>query len=180
MPATLPAQVRTERLLLRAWNLEEDAEALAEIYTQPEYLAHMPALDLVRTRIQIEKLVRGWEVDGFSQWAAVDVASGRLIGRIGLLRHRDWPLAPNPVEVGWVLHRDFQGKGLATEGGQASVDAWREYLPDEPRLLSITVPANLRSRRVMERLGFSYRGEAHWRDLDVVWYARDRTAAETS
>jgi RimJ/RimL family protein N-acetyltransferase len=171
----LPAQVRTERLLLRAWNLEDDLEPLAELYTQPEYLAHMPALDRGGTRAQIEKLIGCWERDGFSQWAAVDTASGRLIGRIGLLRHRDWPLASNPVEVGWVLHREFQGKGLATEGGRASVEAWRKHLHEDPHLLSITVPKNIRSRRVMERLGLVHRGEAHWRGLDVVWYALDRT-----
>jgi RimJ/RimL family protein N-acetyltransferase len=174
----LPAEIRTERLLLRAWSLEEDAEPLAEIYTQPEYLAHMPALDRVRTRAQIEKLIRCWKEDGFSQWAAVDTTSGRLIGRIGLLRHRDWPLAPNPVEVGWVLHREFHQKGLATEGGKASVETWRNHLPDDRRLLSITVPGNLRSRKVMDRLGFTHRGEAHWRGLDVVWYALDRLESE--
>ena len=41
-------------------------------------------------------------------------------------------------------------------------------------LISITVPANARSRAVMERLGLTYRGIAQWRGLDVVWYAVDR------
>jgi RimJ/RimL family protein N-acetyltransferase len=173
----LPAQIRTERLILRAWNLDEDLEPLTELYTQPEYLAHMPALDRAGTRAQIEKLIRNWQQDGFSQWAAVDAASMRLIGRIGLLRHHDWPLAADPVEVGWVLHREFQGRGLATEGGRASVEAWRKYLPEDRRLLSITVPDNVRSRRVMDRLGLVHRGEAYWRGLDVVWYALDRPEA---
>jgi RimJ/RimL family protein N-acetyltransferase len=70
--------------------------------------------------------------------------------------------------------RDLWGVGLATEGGQASVAVWREQLPDEPRLISITTPENRRSRAVMNRCGLTLRGTAHWHGYDVVWYALDR------
>jgi [ribosomal protein S5]-alanine N-acetyltransferase len=77
-------------------------------------------------------------------------------------------------EVGWVLHRDFWGRGLVTEGGQAGVDVWRDHLPDQPTLYAFTLPRNRRSRAVMERLGFTHRGETHWHGYDTVWYALDR------
>jgi len=116
---------------------------------------------------------RRWEEVGFAQWAACDRASGRLIGRIGLLRHHDWPLVPDPVEVGWVLHRDWWGEGLATEGAWASIAAWRRYLADEI-LYSFTVPENSRSRAVMGRIGMHYGGATTWRGLEHVWYSLDR------
>ena len=116
----IPRELRTERLLLRQWR-ESDAEPLAAIYAQPEFLEHMPALDLDMTRAQIDRFQRQWEVEGFSHWAAEDAATGELIGRIGLLRHHDWPLADSPVEVGWALHRGWWGRGLATEGGAEEV-----------------------------------------------------------
>jgi ribosomal-protein-alanine N-acetyltransferase len=170
----VPPEVTTERLLLRQWR-EGDAEALYEIYLQPEFLETMPALDLEGTRAQVERYRRYWEEDGYSNWAACERESGRLIGRIGLFRHHDWPLADRPVpEVGWVLHRDFWGRALATEGGQAGVDAWREHLPDEPRLYSFTTPGNRRSRAVMARLGFTERGTAFWHGYDMLWHALDR------
>lgn len=134
----------------------------------------MPPADLDRTRAQIRTFMYGWEANGHGNWAAEELESGRLIGRIGLLRHHDWPLAPDPVEVGWTLHRDYWRRGLATEGGRASVRAWRDHLLDDESLLSITVPGNIRSRAVMERLGLTYRGETPWRGLDHVWYAIDR------
>ena len=98
----LPETVETERLLLRTW-LPEDAEPLGEIYGQREYLQTMPPANAGE---QIAMWSRGWEDDGFSQGAACERASGRLVGRMGLVRHHDWPLASDPVEVGWVLHRD--------------------------------------------------------------------------
>jgi RimJ/RimL family protein N-acetyltransferase len=134
----------------------------------------MHALDRDGTAKQIEQFTRRWREDGVCQWAAVDLRTDRLIGRIGLLRHHDWPLTPSPIEVGWTLHRDYWGQGLATEGGRASMGCWRDMLLDDAQLISITVPANRRSRAVMGRLGLTYRGTAQWRGLDVVWYAIDR------
>ncbi|MGH2450304.1 MAG: GNAT family N-acetyltransferase [Candidatus Limnocylindria bacterium] len=168
----IPKELRTERLLLRQWR-EEDAEALAEIYGQPHYLEHNSPLDPDQTKKQILQFTLGWLHEGFSLWAADDLQTGRFVGRIGLIRHDDWPLAADPVEVGWTLHADYTGRGLATEGGRAAVECWREHL-DDPQLLSITWPDNRRSRAVMERLGLTYRGETDWRTHHVVWYALDR------
>ena len=46
---------------------------------------------------------------------AIEKAPGRWVGRIGLDELPHWP-GPDKVEVGWVLHREFWGRGLATEG----------------------------------------------------------------
>jgi ribosomal-protein-alanine N-acetyltransferase len=134
----------------------------------------MPAHDVDATRAQIERFERAWAEDGLSHWATVDLESGELIGRIGLMRHHDWPLEAAPVEVGWVLDERYWGRGLATEGGRASLELWRGGLPEDARLISITVPENRRSRAVMERLGLTYRGTAHWHGYGVVWYAVER------
>lgn len=159
--------------MLRQWS-DADVAPLAEINAQPEYLEFMPPSDRDRTAALVQRLMRDWREEGVAQWAAVDLETGRFIGRIGLLRHHDWPLEPLPIEVGWTLHRDFWHRGLATEGGRASIACWRERLTDDRRVLSITVPGNRRSRAVMERLGLTHRGEAQWKNLDVVWYALDR------
>jgi RimJ/RimL family protein N-acetyltransferase len=144
--------VVNERLALRMWE-PRDAEPLAEIYRQPEYLETMPPANAAT---QIAMWRAGWEEDGFSQWAACDPVSGLLVGRIGLIRHHDWPLASDPAEVGWVLDREWWGRGLATEGGRASIEAWRAHLPDD-RLYSFTAPENRRSRAVMARLELTLR-----------------------
>jgi ribosomal-protein-alanine N-acetyltransferase len=46
------------------------------------------------------------------------------------------------------------------------------------RIISITLPTNVASRRVMEKTGLTFRGETHWRGFDVVWYAIDRQGWE--
>jgi RimJ/RimL family protein N-acetyltransferase len=165
----VPDSVETERLLLRTWRAD-DGERLDEIYRQPEYLEFMPA---ARGQDRVSEYQRLWDEGGFAIWAACERESGRLIGRIGLLRHDDWPLVESPVEVGWTLDRDYWGLGLATEGGRAAIDVWLEYLADET-LYSFTVPENIRSRAVMERLGMRFGGSAIWHGREHVWYALDR------
>jgi RimJ/RimL family protein N-acetyltransferase len=167
-----PLEVRTERLVLRQWR-DDDVPALALIATDPGYLEHMPPLDLAHAMGLVDAFRRRWAEEGFSQWAAEDRVTGAFIGRIGLLRHHDWPLEEDPVEVGWVLAPQARGRGLATEGGRAAVSAAFEHL-GVARVISITTPANSPSRAVMERLGLTLRGEADWRGYHMVWYAIDR------
>ena len=168
----VPVELRTERLLLRQWHAD-DAARMAEIYREPRFLEHMPAHDLDETRAELERFSRQWRDYGYSHWAVEEGETGRLIGRAGLLRHDDWPLAPYVVEAGWSFDPDYWGRGFATEAGRAAVECWREQL-EEPQLISITTPGNTRSRAVMERLGFTLRGTAEWRGFDAVWYALDR------
>jgi len=48
------------------------------------------------------------------------------------------------------------------------------------RIISIAVPENFASRRVMEKLGMTLRGETRFRGSDVVWYAVERQVWEAS
>jgi len=59
------------------------------------------------------------------------------------------------VEIGWRLAADFWGRGLATEAARAALAFGFESL-GLTEIVSFTVPANLRSRRVMEKLGMSH------------------------
>lgn len=64
------------------------------------------------------------------------------------------PFAP-AVEIGWRLAQPWWGKGYATEAAHAVA----KFAFDEvglPELVSFTVPDNLRSRAVMERIGMRH------------------------
>jgi RimJ/RimL family protein N-acetyltransferase len=170
--AVLPPEVQTERLLLRQWR-DDDAVALAEIWMRPDVMRLLPAPPAAEIPARVRGYRKAWSQRKLEKWAVEDLESRRLIGRIGLARHADWPLAPDPVEVGWMLHPAWWGRGLATEAARVAVACWRESL-DDARLLSITRPDNVASRAVMERLGLTLRGSATWRGYEHVWYALDR------
>jgi RimJ/RimL family protein N-acetyltransferase len=92
---------------------------------------------------------------GFCLFAAELVGKASFIGFIGLSQVPfEAPFTP-AVEIGWRLARPYWHKGLATEGAQAVLSyAFRKLNLDE--VVSFTTPANIRSRRVMEKIGLKH------------------------
>jgi RimJ/RimL family protein N-acetyltransferase len=144
--------VRTARLLLRQWRDEDDA-AFAELTADPavmEYLLPLPGW-VARKRAH-------WEQYGFGQWVVEIPGEASFIGVVGLETvSYDAHFTP-AVEVAWRLGRAHWGKGYATEAARAALDyGFAQLGLDE--IVAITVPANWRSRRVMERLGMTRAAE---------------------
>lgn len=168
-------RMETRRLLLRQWR-DEDLDPYARICADPETMRYMSASGSPRTSGQTSEIVSSirqhWIDHHFGLWAVEEMRSGKFIGRIGLQYHKDWP-GEHKVEVGWLLDKACWGDGLATEGAQASLAYGFENRKLE-RIISVALPENRASRRVMEKCGLTFLGETHWRDTDVVWYAIDR------
>ena len=166
-------RIETGRLLLREWR-ESDLDPYARMCSDPEVMRYLPGvLDREGSEEQISGFVRHWEERGFGLWAVEHRATGTLIGFVGLLRQENWPEGEHKTEVGWRLDRSFWGRGLATEGARASLRYGFEDLGLDG-IISITLPENAASRRVMEKAGLTFRGETRWRGYGVVWYAIDR------
>ena len=165
-------EVVTDRLLLGAWTPER-VEALAGLQADPEIMRFIGAgpVDAARTAELTAEWSEQWERDGFSVWAACDRETGACIGRTGVTRHPYW----EDPEVGWLLAKPFWGKGIATEGGLASLRFGFETAGLE-RIISVCRPENHRSERVMRSLGMVHdREDVHTRlGVAVRIYAIER------
>ena len=149
------AELRTERLILRRWR-DFDREPFARMNRDPAVMEHFPALlsreanDAMVDRIEVH-----FAEHGFGLWAAELQNSDDFIGYIGLAVPRFEAAFTPCVEIGWRLASEHWGRGLATEGARAVIPhAFGELGLDE--IVSFTVPANFRSRRVMEKLGMTH------------------------
>ena len=142
----------TERLRLREWR-DGDVEPFAAMNADPVVMQYFPApYGYERTSRFVELIRKRWSELGYSLWAVERLDRGRFIGYVGL-----WPATfPAPftpaVEVGWRLAADQWGQGFATEGGQAALQYAFGSLGFE-EIVSFTSAINVRSWRVMERLG---------------------------
>ena len=116
----------------------------------PRFHRYLNAHDADETAAILARWQQHWEEHGFGLVAVEDRATGILIGRSGLHYHRLWPDDP---EVGWAFEPDLWGRGLATEAGAACV-RWAFDDHGFERVVSICVPGNVASRRVMAKLGF--------------------------
>ena len=143
----------TPLLLLRPWR-DDDVEDFVAMFDDPAVMAFLmpayrPTIDATVGRIRAH-----FDRHGFGWWAAELKETGAFIGFIGLV-HIPFEAHFTPaVEVGWRLASAYWGQGYATEGARASLEAafTRLGLAD---IVSITVLANARSRRVMERIGMT-------------------------
>jgi len=100
----------------------------------------------------VERIEGSFEQRGFGFWAIELLAGRRLAGFTGLqLIDRQLPFAP-AVEIGWRLTPSCWGRGIATEAATAAA-TFAFHTIELPQLVAYTAAVNLRSRRVMERLG---------------------------
>lgn len=103
----------------------------------------------------IERIEADFDEHGFGLFAAELKSEGKLIGFIGLHIAGFQAHFTPCVEIGWRIARPYWGKGLATEGSQAVIKFAFERLRLES-VVSFTVPENVASRRLMEKLGMTH------------------------
>jgi len=122
----------------------------------PRVMEFMP---LVLSRGESDALVDRIETDfeqrGFGACAVESRADATFLGYVGLDVPRFDAAFTPCVEIAWRLSADHWGRGFATEAARAMVRYAFEILKLDA-LVSFTVPANLRSRRVMEKIGMTH------------------------
>lgn len=166
--------VETARLLLVPWS-DAHFDEFARICGDCEVMRFISrGRPLSRDDVEVltGRTLAIWNEHGIGPWAAIEKASGRWVGRIGLNLLEEWP-GPDRWEVGYELAPEFWGRGLATEGAKRAIQfGWARTSLN--RIISVTVPDHAASRRVMEKCGLTMQDEVVWKGTTVVWYAIDR------
>jgi ribosomal-protein-alanine N-acetyltransferase len=147
--------LETERLLLRRWQ-DSDREPFAAMNADPRVMEFFPGC---LTREESDQLIDDIESHfdnrGFGLFATELKAEHSLIGFIGLHVASFQAHFTPCVEIGWRIAVPYWGKGLATEGSREVIRYAFEWLRLES-LVSFTVPENVASRRLMEKLGMTH------------------------
>lgn len=150
----LPAELHTERLLLRDWR-DEDLEPFAALNGDPEVMAHFRSpLTRAESDVFADRIRTRLHEDGWGLWAVEVIGGPPFIGFVGLAR-QTFPAHFTPaVEVGWRLARSAWGQGYAPEAAHAVLAfAFDTIGLDE--VVSITTVGNAKSQRVMSKIGMA-------------------------
>ena len=167
--------IRTERLLLRPATAA-DLTAMNAILGNPQATAFWstpPHRDLEQTREWLQSMIDIAEHEGED---FIVEHEGRVIGKAGLYRF---------PEIGFILHPDFWGRGLAAEALRPVLD--RAFLVHGLAAVEADVdPRNAASLNLLARLGFEETGrkERTWqvgeRWCDSVYLRLDRPSWRTA
>jgi ribosomal-protein-alanine N-acetyltransferase len=147
-------ELRTDRLLLRRWR-PEDREPFAALNADPRVMEYfVSTLTAAESDAFVDRIEAGFEAHGYGLWAVEVPGVAPFVGFVGLaLQGDEFPFGPT-VEVGWRLAHRYWGSGYATEGARAAIRCGTEVF-GLPEVVSMTARTNLRSQRVMRRLGMT-------------------------
>ena len=169
--------LETRRLLLRPF-APGDAPTHATLYADPAVTRFLPggpfspAVAAQRSARALAHFADHWERHGWGVWAVVDRTSGLVAGQCGLNHLPDG----SDVEVLYAFAASHWGRGYATEAARAALDHGFGPVGLE-RIVAVTSPDHVASRRVMERLGMVCEGEREAFGMRMVCYALARSGA---
>lgn len=158
--------LETNRLVLRRLE-KSDFTAWSAVLRDPQVMyAYEHGFSEDEVRQWIDRQQERYAQYGFGLWAAIEKASGELIGDCGITM-QDWCGRDVP-EIGYHLRRDMWHQGFAIEAAIAckeyafTVLGFRE-------IYSIIRENNLPSQRVALRNGMSVRGSftKHYYGIDM-------------
>jgi RimJ/RimL family protein N-acetyltransferase len=134
-----------------------DADELCVLMLHPDVLRTTWYDPDPPTRLHIVDKLAGdiehWDRYGFGPWLLRDRSNRQLVGRGGL-KHTT-ASGIDEVEIGWAIHPDRWGEGLATELARASVQSAFDVLSLDD-VIAYTANDNIASWRVMEKAGMEF------------------------
>lgn len=147
----------TERLILRDWH-EDDLLPFQKMNATYDVRKYFPSLlSYRRSELDMRTMDAVIKDYGIGLFAVEDKESHQWIGFIGLNyipETSEYPFKELPLyEIGWRLLPEFWGKGLATEGANATLKLAEQHQIYD--VYSFTAEANKASQRVMEKNGMT-------------------------
>lgn len=150
--------LRTPRLTLRPWSVD-DAEAALAVYGDQEVARWLtPAMDRVPDVAAMREVLDGWAQQERSapegRWAIQLTETGELVGGVAVL-----PLPPEgeDLEVGLQLAPHAWGRGIAAEAGHAA--AHYVFSSGVEELFAVAREQNHRGAAAARSIGMEWVGE---------------------
>ena len=145
---TTAPRLTTSRLVLRGPQ-RGDLPAFTRFMTSaPSMVAQGETVTADQAWFGFRTVVGHWQWHGFGFFTVTLRESGEPVGRVGLIKHSNWP----EVELAWHLFEGSEGQGFATEAAMA-VRTWASRDLGLDQLYSYIDQDNLRSQAVARRLG---------------------------
>lgn len=118
----------------------------------------------------LSTILEHWKKHGFGIWAVTLKEDGLLLGRCGL----NLIAETSEVEVDFAVASNFWRRGFATEAAKAAL-VYGFQVMNLGRIIALSKPENIASRRVMEKAGMRYVKDAQYWGIICSCYEILRT-----
>lgn len=144
--------ISTNRLQLRELN-EQDGEFIFQLLNQESWKKYIGDKQIDSIAAAIAYINNGpramYQNYGFGLWAVDELASSSPTGICGLIKRDNLPA----VDLGFAFLDEYTGRGYAYEACMGVINYAKNALA-EKELLAIAQPENLRSIKLLSKLGF--------------------------
>ena len=144
----------TKRCIIREFALE-DIDQLFELYSDSNLTRYVEPLLDYEEELEYQKnyIKYMYEYYGYGMWLVFDKENGNLIGRAGL-EHRNCG-EKIELEIGYLISKEYQGKGIALEVCQSILDFAQTNL-DFKTINCFIHKDNIASISLAKKMGFKY------------------------
>jgi ribosomal-protein-alanine N-acetyltransferase len=145
----------TGRVRLRRWR-DADRAAFAAMNADLRVMEYFPsAMSREESDSLADRIESHFAAHGFGPWAIEIPGACEFGGYCGLMVPSFTAHFTPCVEIGWRLAADLWGRGYATEAARAVLAFGFDTLA-LAEIVSFTASGNLRSQRVMQRIGMRH------------------------
>ena len=180
--ATTAPVIETTRLRLRPYRAE-DLDAQWASMSDPQVVRFLGGAPQSREETWRKILAAPglWALIGYGYWVAERIDDGAYLGQIGFADFkRDMsPSIEGVPEMGWIMAREAQGRGYATEAVLAAL-AWADEALGGGEIVAIISHENAPSIRIAEKTGFASREEALYKGEPILLFRRPGRRPEAS
>ena len=146
--------LETERLILREF-VPEDSSFIVELLNSPGWLEFIGDRN-IRTEDKAREYLengpmKSYRTNGYGLCMVETKTDHYKIGMCGIIRrdHLEYP------DIGFAFLPQYTGKGYAYEMAMATLQHASDKLGIK-RIIAITVPGNIRSIRLLEKIGLKF------------------------
>lgn len=154
----LPWEIlRTKNVIVREI-MVSDVDRLYEIYSDADVVRYIENLYENREeeiRFTKDYILNQYRFYEYGMWIVESIKTNEIIGRAGIFDRADQEYK----EIGFVFAKEYWGRGYAKETLKAIINYAHEEL-EVDTLIAHVMRDNLRSKRLLESLGFVYEADS--------------------
>jgi len=157
--------IKTKRLGLRPFQ-QSDIDYLAELNSDPDVRQFFPdgTQNREQTEARMNDFIFYYKEKGLPCFVMFELESGEFVGRCGF-----GPVETGEIEVGYLLHKKFWGKGLASEVLTVLLE-WAKQNINADYIIAFAPIEHVASQRVMQKCGMEHYKNDSAKEVQCSFY----------
>lgn len=140
---------QSSRIIIREF-LPQEKQTFLDLFKDNQVTQYLPNASPERYLEMFDELLENYEKKNLSRWAIFDATNNNFIG---ICVARIFVHNTSQIEIGYVLSREYWGKGIATEVCKA-ITQYSFTNTNTKEVVAITDLSNSGSQNVLQKAGF--------------------------